>query len=219
MGTYVVIYSGGIDSTTLVYELLKGGSSLHCLSIDYGQRHRRELEAAQSICADLRIPHEVADLRTLSKFLGSNSQTDFEVAVPEGHYTEESMKQTIVPNRNMLMLSVALSWAVSINADGVAYGAHAGDHAIYPDCRPEFVESMQRAAALCDWQNMQLLAPYVSLSKEEIVRKGLQLGVPYEKTWSCYKGGALHCGKCGTCFERKEAFELVGVKDPTQYQA
>jgi len=137
--------------------------------------------------------------------------------VPAGHYTNETMKLTVVPNRNMIMLSVAIGWAVSGKADAVAYAAHAGDHTIYPDCRPAFIEAIRQAAALCDWHRVELLTPFVGKTKRDIVRLGAELDVPFGQTWSCYVGGEVHCGRCGTCVERREAFKSAGVDDPTVY--
>ena len=215
----VLLYSGGLDSTVLLFRLRSEGvKDIHCLSIDYGQRHKKELLISRSICARLKIPHETANLSHLAQFLSGNSQTDSSIPVPEGHYTEESMKLTVVPNRNMLMLSVAMGWALSLKYDSVAYAAHAGDHTIYPDCRPEFVEQMKKVAALCDWQKLDLLTPFLHKTKGEIVALGTSLDVPFSETWSCYQGRELHCGKCGTCVERKEAFKWARVPDPTVYE-
>lgn len=128
------------------------------------------------------------------------------------------MKKTVVPNRNMILLAVAIAKAVSVGARFVAYGAHAGDHAIYPDCRPEFVEAMKTAAGLADWTKVEILAPFIKSTKADIAKTGARLGVPFEMTWSCYKGGEIHCGKCGTCTERREAFQLAKIDDPTKYE-
>ena len=215
----VLIYSGGLDSTTLLVDLLKAGDQVSALTVDYGQRHRREIEAARLICDKLGVLHSVADLRALKPLLSGSALTDDRVSVPWGHYEAESMKATVVPNRNMLLLAVAGAWAISLKADVVAYAAHGGDHAIYPDCRPEFGDALDKALGLADWHAIRLHRPYVSLSKAEIVRKGHALGVPFGETWSCYEGGAMHCGRCGTCVERREAFQLAGIKDPTSYQA
>lgn len=212
----VLTYSGGLDSTVLLYQLRTGGAEVRCLGVDYGQRHRCELKAAESICRSLGVPYRLADLRSVRPLLAGSSQTD-DVTVPEGHYAEETMKLTVVPNRNMILLSLAIGWAVSLRFDAVAYAAHAGDHAIYPDCRPEFVEAVRRVAELCDWHRVRLEAPFVGMTKTDIVRLGAGLGVPFERTWSCYKGGERHCGRCGTCTERREAFEKAGVPDPTEY--
>jgi 7-cyano-7-deazaguanine synthase len=213
----VLLFSGGLDSTTALYWLKDRGDEIQCLSINYGQRHKKELMAARQIAQRLDVPFHILDLSAARFLLSGNSQTS-DIEVPEGHYTEESMKLTVVPNRNMIMLSMAIGWAVSLKFDTVTYAAHSGDHAIYPDCRKEFVEAMQRAAQLCDWHRLEVSAPFVDLSKQDIVRLGTDLRVPFELTWSCYKGEDLHCGKCGTCVERKEAFELAGHMDPTRYQ-
>ncbi|MFM8905807.1 MAG: 7-cyano-7-deazaguanine synthase QueC [Verrucomicrobiota bacterium] len=218
MARTALIYSGGVDSTVLLAHLLAEGREVHCLSVDYGQRHRRELEAARAICAHYGVDHRLADLRALAPLFGSNALTGG-VKVPEGHYEEESMKATVVPNRNMLLISVATAWAVSLRAESVAYGAHGGDHAIYPDCRPEFAEALDRAVRLADWHEVRLERPFVKMDKAAIVRRGAELDVPFGLTWSCYVGGERHCGKCGTCVERKEAFRLAGVADPTDYAA
>jgi len=218
MARTALIYSGGVDSTVLLAHLLAEGREVHCLSVDYGQRHRRELEAARAICAHYGVDHRLADLRALAPLFGSNALTGG-VKVPEGHYEEESMKATVVPNRNMLLISVATAWAVSLRAESVAYGAHGGDHAIYPDCRPEFAEALDRAVRLADWHEVRLERPFVKMDKAAIVRRGAELDVPFGLTWSCYVGGERHCGKCGTCVERKEAFRLAGVTDPTDYAA
>jgi len=212
----VLIYSGGLDSTTLLYAMRHEGHELRCLGIDYGQRHRRELNAGKAICAPLGIEYRIADLSAIRPFLAGSALTD-DIEVPAGHYTDPSMRQTIVPNRNMIMLSVAIAWAVSLEYEAVAYAAHAGDHTIYPDCRPAFVDAMGLTAGLCDWRPIKLHCPFLEKSKADLVRIGSKLGVPFEKTWSCYQGGEVHCGKCGTCTERREAFQLAGVADPTVY--
>jgi len=213
----VLIHSGGLDSTVLLYHLRKSGHELHALSVDYGQRHRCELERATSVCKQLGLPHQTAHLSSIQSLLAGSSLTSPEIEVAEGHYTEESMKSTVVPNRNMILLALATGHALSIGAQQVAYAAHSGDHAIYPDCRNEFADAMAQAMALCDWKRVELHRPFVDWTKAGIVRRGSELGVPFEQTWSCYKGGAQHCGRCGTCIERREAFDLAGVPDPTEY--
>ncbi|MDX2110680.1 MAG: 7-cyano-7-deazaguanine synthase QueC [Verrucomicrobiota bacterium] len=213
----VHLLSGGLDSTVLAAHLLAEGHGVRSLAIDYGQRHRRELDAARAIADHYHLEHRQADLTAVTDLLAGSSLTTAGMAVPDGHYADESMKLTVVPNRNMLFLSLAICWAVSTKSDAVAYAAHAGDHTIYPDCRPEFAASMADAARLCDWHPVALLRPFVNLTKSAIVRRGHELGVPLHLTWSCYKGGAHHCGKCGTCMERREAFALAGVEDPTCY--
>ena len=213
----ILLYSGGLDSTVALYHFLAEGHSLQGLGIHYGQRHKKELESAKQIMQALAVPYQTIDLSALKPFLAGNSQTG-DLDVPEGHYTEEAMKLTIVPNRNMIMLSIAIGWAISLKYNAVAYAAHAGDHTIYPDCRPKFIQTMQEAAKLCDWNPVLLLAPFSKMKKEEIVRLGSSLKVPFEKTWSCYKGLTKHCGQCGTCVERKEAFFMAQVQDPTLYE-
>jgi 7-cyano-7-deazaguanine synthase len=214
----VVLFSGGLDSTVLVYDLLNEGADLKLLSIDYGQRHEKELKSSSEIAEYLELKHEILRLPMLNNLLGGSALTDPSILLPEGHYAEDSMKATVVPNRNMILLSLAAGHAISLQFDTVAYAAHAGDHTIYPDCRPEFATAMDQALKLCDWNTISLYRPFIQLSKQDLVRKGNELGVPFEKTWSCYAGNDKHCGKCGTCVERKEAFELVGLLDPTEYK-
>ena len=215
----VCTLSGGLDSTTLLWHLKQQEHTVKALSFNYGQRHVRELQAAARVCALAQVPHEVVDLTGVAAFIaGSSSQMRADVAVPEGHYEAESMKATVVPNRNMILLAVAAGHAVALGYEAVAYAAHAGDHAIYPDCREEFAQALAGAIALCDWSPVQLLRPFVSKTKADLVGMGAALGVPLGETWSCYKGGAVHCGLCGTCVERREAFVLAGIADPTQYQ-
>ena len=143
--------------------------------------------------------------------------------MPDGHYTDKSMRATVVPNRNALMLDVAVAVAASTGCAGVAFGAHGGDHAIYPDCRPEFIAAFESAAKLANAgfvaDGFRVWAPFLELSKSDIVRLGAGYGVPFDRTWSCYRGGELHCGSCGTCTERREAFTVAGVPDPTAYEA
>lgn len=215
----VVVLSGGMDSATLLYHLQDAGHELKALSVNYGQKHVRELDSAARLCQHAGVEHKIADLRAISGFLAGNSLVDGDMAVPEGHYAEESMKQTVVPNRNMIMLSVAIGWSVSLKFNAVAYAAHSGDHAIYPDCRAEFADAMQTAAQLCDWRPIELLRPFVELDKGDIAHRGSQLGVPFEFTWTCYNGREKHCGKCGACVERQEAFAKHDLNDPAEYEA
>ena len=210
-------FSGGLDSTTLLYHLRDEGHDVLALAIDYGQRHRIELDHACKIAQHMGAPFEIADLRALSTVFAGSSQTDPSIDVPLGHYAEENMKQTVVPNRNMILLAVATAWAISQKADHVAYAAHAGDHTIYPDCRPEFADAMAAAIGLADWHAVKLIRPFVAMSKADIVRRGAALNVPFNLTWSCYQGGDQQCGACGTCIERREAFIIAGLDDPTDY--
>ncbi|PHS11528.1 MAG: 7-cyano-7-deazaguanine synthase QueC [Blastopirellula sp.] len=217
MEKVVVVSSGGMDSATLLYHMVDAGHQVKSLSINYGQRHVKEIDFAKRLADHLQIEHAVADISAINHLLGNNSLSGREIDIPEGHYEEESMKLTVVPNRNMILLSVAIAWAVSNKFDAVAYGAHSGDHAIYPDCRPEFAEAMDQAAQLCDWNPVKLLRPFVHLDKGDIAQRGHELGVPFAETWTCYKGQEKHCGKCGACTERKEAFAKHGLKDVTDY--
>ncbi len=210
----LLIFSGGMDSTVLLYKLKAQGRDVATLGFDYGQRHKKELEYAAATAKKLGVPFEVADMSGLRNLLRGSSQTDAGVEVPEGHYADETMKLTVVPNRNMIMLAIAAGHAMSIGADAVAYAAHAGDHAIYPDCRPEFADALDHAISLADWRRVRIERPFIGITKTEIAATGYMLGVPFVDTWSCYKGGALHCGKCGTCVERREA---LGAQDPTTY--
>ncbi len=217
----VLCFSGGLDSTVLLWWLKEQGHTVRCLSVNYGQRHKKELGVAANLCKIAGVEHYVADISNLLPLFAGSSQTSQEIAVPDGHYAEETMKATVVPNRNMVLLALAGSWAVATNSDYITYAAHTGDHAIYPDCRPEFTNAMASALNLCDWHMVALWTPFlkpVPMSKVDIVKLGKQLDCPMEKTWSCYKGGVLHCGKCGTCTERREAFQLSGVADLTKYE-
>jgi len=222
----VVVLSGGMDSAVLLTFYKALGYEVHTISFDYGQRHRRELESARAVAHfGKSASHTEVNLSSLGKVLGGSSQTDSSIPVPHGHYTDETMKKTVVPNRNMVMLSIAAGHAMSIKAETLAYGAHGGDHAIYPDCRPAFAEALAKAIILADWTHVRLAAPFIDMTKAQICSIGSRLGTPFEETWSCYDPQpfsdfgrhVLHCGKCGTCVERKEAFALAHVKDPTAY--
>ncbi len=218
----VVIISGGMDSVTLLYQVIAWGYKVHALSFDYGQKHKKELEYAKTQCEAVGADHIIVDLSPLNALLKS-ALTDKDIEVPEGHYAAENMKATVVPNRNSIMLAIAVGHAVSLNAQRVFAGMHSGDHPIYPDCRPEFVEAFNKAEVLANKGYMHpdfmIEAPFINISKADIAKKGLNLGIDYSGTWSCYKGGEKHCGKCGTCVERKEAFQLIGAIDTTEYEA
>ena len=221
MKTAVLIVSGGLDSTVLAYHYAKQGYRLSLISFDYGQRHSKELKCAQRMAARLEAEHQLVDLSTLRNLLPGSSLTD-DIDVPDGHYAAENMKSTVVPNRNAIMLAIAWGHAVAIGADVVAFGAHGGDHFIYPDCRPEFFQSAAECFTTANTgfgkASLRLEAPFLGMTKTGIVGLGDKLGVPFEDTWSCYKGDLLHCGTCGTCVERKEAFEQAAVVDPTDYE-
>jgi 7-cyano-7-deazaguanine synthase len=213
----VLIFSGGMDSTTLLYDMIHEEYGVSAITFDYHQKHKKEIRCAEKTCVKLRIPHKIVDVSVLNE-LAPSSLTRDAWDVPEGNYAEETMKQTVVPNRNMVFLSLAASYAIGIGAGHLFYAAHAGDHAIYPDCRPAFVSAMTTALHLCDWNDVVLHAPYLRLSKGDIVRKGIALGVDYADTWSCYKGEERSCGKCGACTERREAFLQAGAVDPLEYR-
>lgn len=214
----VVIYSGGMDSFTVLNRAIADGCDVYALSFDYGQRHRRELDAAQTVCAELNIPHKVVDIRTINGLLAGSSLTD-DIDVPEGDYATDNMTSTVVPNRNMILLSLAIGYAVSIEAQKVYYGAHSGDHAIYPDCRPEFVEAMNQVSQIANYQPVTIHSPYLNASKADILADGLALGLDYTNTWTCYNGRAKACGKCSACRERLAAFASQQISDPLEYEA
>lgn len=214
-----LILSGGLDSTVLLYDLVARGLTPRCLSFDYGQRHARELQAAELVATHLHtLEWELVNLRTLSEHLAAGCLSGRE-EVPEGHYAAETMKRTIVPNRNMIMLAIAAGNAVADGIPTLYYAAHAGDHYIYPDCRPEFISAMNSALQAGNEGAVVLAAPFTNMTKTDIVQLGAKRHVPFSVTWSCYKGGAVHCGKCGTCTERREAFAQGGVPDPTTYES
>lgn len=213
----ILIYSGGLDSTTLLYKLVREGHEIKCLSINYGQKHKKEINSAKYFCENLKVQHEIIDLSDVAKLISSSSLTS-DLEVPEGHYAEDSMKVTVVPNRNMIMLSLAIGWAINEKFDYVAYAAHNGDHTIYPDCREEFADYISRAAELADWHPVKVIRPFIKISKTDIAKIAGELNIEINKTWSCYKGEEFHCGKCGTCVERIEALELAGINDNTIYK-
>lgn len=218
----VAIVSGGLDSVTMAYELAHRNYEVILISYNYGQRHKKEIMYAKKCAENLGVQHHIVDLQVLSNLLGGSSLTSDEISVPDGHYAEESMRITVVPNRNAIMINIATALAVSKKCDYVATGVHGGDHYIYPDCRPEYIVAQTEALRLANSgfvsKEFEVLAPFVNISKDGIVKIGEAIGVPWLETWSCYKGGEIHCGSCGTCFERREAFDLAGVHDPTNYE-
>lgn len=218
----VAIVSGGLDSVTMAYELAHRNYEIILISYNYGQRHKKEILYATKCAENLGVQHHIVDLQVLSDLLGGSSLTSEEISVPDGHYAEESMRITVVPNRNAIMINIATALAVSMKCHYVATGVHGGDHYIYPDCRPEFISAQTEALRLANAgfisDEFEVLAPFVNISKDGIVKIGEAIGVPWLETWSCYKGGEIHCGSCGTCFERREAFALAGVHDPTNYE-
>jgi len=214
----VVIYSGGMDSFTVMNRALKNGKEVFALSFDYGQRHVKELECASKVCNSLGIKHKIIDISSINQLLAGSSLTD-DIDIPEGHYEAENMKSTIVPNRNMILLSLAVAYAVSVGADQVYYGAHSGDHAIYPDCRPEFVQKMNDVCLIANYESVEIFSPYLTVNKSAILTDGLSMGLDYSNTWTCYNGREKACGKCGACQERLEAFRDNDVVDPIEYES
>lgn len=215
----VVIYSGGMDSYTVLHKAIQQGLTPYALTFDYGQRHIKEIEVARGVCQELRVNHKIIDISAINQLIGGSSLTDSSIDVALGHYQEENMKSTVVPNRNMILLSLAIGYAVSIGAEKVYYGAHSGDHAIYPDCRPEFVKKMNDVAAIANYEKTEIFSPYLNSNKTGILKDGLAMGLDYSKTWTCYNGREKACGQCGSCVERLEAFAENGVTDPIQYES
>jgi 7-cyano-7-deazaguanine synthase len=209
----VLIMSGGLDSTTLLYRLLSEDMTVEALSFNYGQRHLRELKMAEKTCRKYGVPHKIVNMQFLGGLLDQSALTG-KIKVPHGHYESENMKSTVVPNRNMILLSIAIGRAVNIGAGEVAIGVHAGDHAIYPDCRPAFVDVMDIAGRISNYKPVVVSAPYINKSKADIIAEGIKLGVDYSLTWTCYEGKLRPCGKCGSCVERAEAFAINKIKDP-----
>lgn len=215
----VVIYSGGMDSFTILNKAVQAGHEVLAVSFNYGQRHSKELNYATEVCNELDIVHSVVDITAMQSLMSNstlmaNSNED----IPEGHYEAENMKSTVVPNRNMILISLAIGYAVNESASQVWYGAHSGDHMIYPDCRPEFVEAMAKASLLANFEPIAVVAPYLNGDKIDILRDGLAMGLDYGKTWTCYNGREQACGKCGSCVERLEAFEKNNMLDPLLYE-
>ena len=234
----IAVVSGGLDSTTMVYDLLAHGHKVDMLSFNYGQRHARELNYARGTARHLGLRHDVVDVSGVASLFseGKSSLVNEDVSVPEGHYAEENMKATVVPNRNMIMLSIAAGVAVARNATGIATAVHSGDHFIYPDCRPQFIAAANAAIVIGNqgfglipekadsrMPGRFILVPFLDKTKADIAYRALELGVPLHMTYSCYKGEDRHCGRCGTCVERLEAIHeaqtamLVEGRAGTQY--
>ncbi len=213
-----VLLSGGMDSVTVLYEAMRTHEVVACLSFDYGSKHNAcEIPFAKLHAEKHGIPHHTVELDFMDQLFKSDLLKSGG-EIPDGHYAEESMKQTVVPFRNGIMLSIATGYAESIEAEGVVIAAHSGDHAIYPDCREPFMKAIGESMEQGTYVKIQLLRPFIDLDKAAIAKRGEELGVDFAETWSCYKGGKVHCGVCGTCVERREAFILAGVADPTDYE-
>ncbi len=217
MNKVLVLLSGGIDSTTALYDAVKKYETVTAVSFNYGSKHnKRELKFASHHCNTLNVQHEIIELSFMNDFFKSDLLKSGG-QIPDGHYQEPSMRKTVVPFRNGIMLAIAAGYAESIEADAIIIAAHSGDHTIYPDCREDFMTSFADAVKLGTFANIQILRPFIDIDKTAIVRLGQTFDLQYQYTYSCYKGFELHCGLCGTCVERKEAFELSGITDPTVY--
>lgn len=216
MTKIIVVYSGGLDSFTLLNEAIRSGKDVSALSFDYGQKHNKELHFVEKFCAQESIDSKIVNVSSIKELFQGSSLTD-EIDIPKGHYEDDSMKSTVVPNRNMILISLALGYAVTKKAEEVWFGAHAGDHAIYPDCRPEFVEKMDAVARIANYSPIAVKAPYIAMSKTEILAIGLNMQLDYGLTWTCYEGKELACGSCGACHERLESFAANNVIDPIKY--
>lgn len=216
-----VLHSGGLDSTVLLALAVHqdGPECVLAVSVNYAQRHGCELNASRRICDLMGVERVELDLSGWGCQMRGSSQTDPQVPVPEGHYEDPTMRVTVVPHRNAVLLTAAAGVAASRGCHRLMYAAHAGDHAVYPDCRPEFAEAMRKLLLVSDYGRLDLQTPFVGVDKAEVVRQGQKLAAPLGETWSCYKGGVKHCGKCGTCVERREAFAKAQVPDPTEYES
>lgn len=213
----LVLLSGGMDSTTALYRAMREHEVVGAVSFDYGSKHNdRELEQAAWHCQKLGLRHDIVALPFVNELFASDLLQSGG-KVPDGHYADENMKRTVVPFRNGIMLAIACGIAESREAQGLVIAAHAGDHAIYPDCREPFMKAMAEAMQAGTYAAIELLRPFIAIDKTGIARLGHELGVDFSHTWSCYKGGDIHCGTCGTCVERREAFANAGLTDPTPY--
>lgn len=214
----LVVCSGGVDSVTALYWAKTRYARVEVVTFNYGANHnKRERACLMAVCAKENVKVTRIDL-PLGKYFKSSLLSGAK-AIPEGHYAADNMKSTVVPFRNGIMLSVAAGLAESNGLDEIVLGNHSGDHTIYPDCRPDFIEGIGAAIKAGTWKHIKVVSPFCDKTKADIVKVGAKLGVPYELTYSCYKGGKRHCGKCGTCVERKEAFQLAKIKDPTVYES
>lgn len=212
----IIVLSGGLDSTTMLYEYKEHIAM--ALSFNYGSNHNeKELAFAKMHCERLGIPHVIIPLDFIHQYFHS-SLLEGANAVPDGNYDDENMRSTVVPFRNGIMLAIAAGMADNQGLKQIMLANHAGDHAIYPDCRPAFVDAMDKAVSAGTYEGVHLFTPYTNLTKADIARHGKALGIDYSETWSCYKGREVHCGKCGTCTERREALREAGINDTTIYE-
>lgn len=211
----IIILSGGMDSVTMLYDYRERIAM--AVTFNYGSKHNeKEITFARQHCRRLNIPHIVIPLSFMQQYFKSSLLIGGE-NIPEGHYTDDNMKSTVVPFRNGIMLAIAAGLAESNGLSHVMLANHSGDHAIYPDCRAAFVDAMSQAIANGTYDGITISAPYTNITKTDIARRGASLGIDYSLTWSCYKGGDKHCGKCGTCVERREALRDAGISDTTEY--
>ena len=214
----LVVASGGMDSTVALAKAVNDYEYVEVVSFKYGSNHNdREYAALEKTCAKYGVKLTRIDLDFIHKYFKS-SLLEGADSIPEGHYAEDNMKSTVVPYRNGIMLSIAAGLAESRDLDAIILGNHSGDHTVYPDCRPSFITSISTAIKEGTWKKIETISPFCNMTKADIARLGGELGVDFSLTYSCYKGGEKHCGKCGTCIERKEAFELAGINDPTEYE-
>lgn len=212
----LLVCSGGLDSVTLAYKLATEHKLKSIISFNYNQKHSKELEFAEQCAQELNVDFKLIDITSLSTAFADTALTS-STNVPDGHYAQQTMKITEVPNRNAIFLSIAFAYAITIGACEVAIAVHGGDHFIYPDCRPEFLEAFNTMEYFSLEGKVRLVAPYAQKTKGDIAHEGSIYKVPFEKTWSCYKGQDTHCGRCGTCVERREAFATAKIADPTIY--
>ncbi len=214
-----VLLSGGLDSTTALHWARRHHDVVAALSFDYGSNHAvQELRCARRQAEALGVPYQEMDLRSIFAGMQSSLLSGAD-AIPTGEYAEENMKSTVVPFRNGIFLSIAAGMAEGLGAEALVIAAHSGDHAIYPDCRADFMQAMGEAIRLGTYAGLQILAPFVDYDKAAIAAEGAALGVDFSHTYSCYKGGERHCGLCATCRERKDAFRTAGLPDPTSYES
>ena len=215
----LVLLSGGMDSTTALYWARRDHEVVGAVSFDYGSKHNAcEIAMARWHCQQMGLRHDVVALPFVNELFTSDllqSGGD----VPDGHYAAENMKRTVVPFRNGIMLAIACGIAESREAQALVIAAHAGDHTIYPDCREPFMQAIATSMREGTYAQIELQRPFITMDKAGIAKLGHEFGIDFAQTWSCYKGGTTHCGVCGTCVERREAFQLAGLNDPTKYLA
>lgn len=219
MGKRIIMaLSGGLDSATLLAYLKFEQYMVSCIGFTYGSKHNSyENKAASDIADFYKVPYQLIDLTSIFSSFTSSLMKDG-ADIPEGHYSDSSMSSTVVPSRNIIFSSILSGLAWSQGISQIALGVHSGDHAIYPDCRPGFIKAIDTALFLGTDGKVEIIAPFLNMNKQEIVKIGLHLGVPYHLTRTCYKDQEIACGVCGSCYERQEAFTLNGTQDPIIYE-